>query len=698
MERSKTWGVDVMDSEKMSLQSMDVAKNNREQLKQLFPSVFVESLDEGGNLVESIDFEKLKAELGTFSDLFEGRRERYGLDWPGKTEALKIIQKPSVATLKPERDQSVNFDSTKNLFIEGDNLEVLKLLQKSYYGKIKMIYIDPPYNTGNEFVYPDNYSESLETYLTYAGLTDDDGKRFSTNTQNEGRYHTKWLNMIYPRLYLARNLLTEDGVIFISIDDHEVKNLWALCDEVFGEDNILGTIANVNNPKGRSDDNHLATAHEYIVVVAKNSNLVRLHGFEPEHKVLKRYNKSDGAGRKYREIDLRKTGDEDRRVDREDMFYYFYFNPDTGCLRVSKTEDKRGDDIEIIPLREDGVEGRWRWGYTTAKRNLGVLVPKFMPQRKQWGIFEKDYLDNRKAIKPTTAWTFKDVNSERGSEQFVNLGFDKEVFSRPKPVGTLSRLLKIGTVPGEPCIVLDFFAGSCSFAHAVLEETKKSGEKISFVLVQLPERLDPNSKKDQTAYEFCESIGKSPTIAEIGKERIRRVINQIVSEQDEARTEAANAIPGLDEGVPELDLGFKVLKLDQSNFKIWDGSNPEISEEELQKQLELHIDHIDPNSSEEDILYELLLKAGYMPTVAIEKREMAGKSIYSVDDGTLLICLEDEITKELIMELAKAEPRQVICLDQGFNHNDQLKANAVQTFSAQNEGKDKSEQIVFRTV
>ncbi len=227
-------------TEKMNGNSLDISAENRARLKALFPTVFTETVNDKGELVESVDFEKLKAELGTFTDLFENRRERYGMDWPGKKDALRLIQTPSAATLKPCRDESVNFDTTENLFIEGDNLEVLKLLQKSYYGKVKMIDIDPPYNTGKEFIYPDNFSESLETYLKYAGLIDGDGKKFSTNTANEGRFHTKWLNMMYPRLYLARNLLRDDGVIFISIDDNEVSNLRKLCDEIFGEENFVG--------------------------------------------------------------------------------------------------------------------------------------------------------------------------------------------------------------------------------------------------------------------------------------------------------------------------------------------------------------------------------------------------------------------------------------------------------------------------
>jgi adenine-specific DNA-methyltransferase len=228
--------------ETMDLCSMDISADNRARLKQLFPGVFTETKDEVGNLVESIDFDKLKAELGEHSDLFEGRRERYGMDWPGKKDCMKIIQQPSIGTLKPCREESINFDTTENLFIEGDNLEVLKLLQKSYYGKVKMIYIDPPYNTGKEFIYPDDYTESLETYLSYAGLLDDDGRKFSTNTPNEGRFHTKWLNMMCPRLYLARNLLREDGVIFMSIGEDEIANLRKLCDEIFGEENYIGMV------------------------------------------------------------------------------------------------------------------------------------------------------------------------------------------------------------------------------------------------------------------------------------------------------------------------------------------------------------------------------------------------------------------------------------------------------------------------
>lgn len=279
--------------EKLPGTSIDISAENRAHLKQLFPSVFTETKNDKGELVESVDFEKLKAELGSFSDLFESRRERYGMDWPGKKEALWLIQTPSFATLKPCREESVDFDTTENLFIEGDNLEVLKLLQKSYYGKVKMIYIDPPYNTGKEFIYPDNFSESLETYLEYPGLLDGEGKKFSTNTANEGRFHTKWLNMMYLRLYLARNLLKDDGVIFISIDDNEVSNLRKVCDEIFGEENFVANVVWQRAFSPKNDAKFLSANHDHVLIFGKNLELFIPGRFERTVEANDRYSNPD---------------------------------------------------------------------------------------------------------------------------------------------------------------------------------------------------------------------------------------------------------------------------------------------------------------------------------------------------------------------------------------------------------------------
>lgn len=658
-----------MEIEKQSLQSMDVANDNKEKLKQLFPSVFVETTNAEGELVETIDVEKLKAEIGTFSDIYDNRKERYGLDWPGKKDALKIIQKPSIATLKPvkDEDESVNFDETENLFIEGDNLEVLKLLQKSYYGKIKMIYIDPPYNTGKEFIYPDNYTESLDTYLAYAGLADEDGRKFSTNTQNEGRYHTNWLNMMYPRLYLAKNLLRDDGVIFISIDDNEVTNLRKLCDEVFGEDNFISNIVWEKRYTRNNDAKLMSSLIEHILL----------------------YRKSDKV--------------ENLREPRTEKANSIYSNPDddprgpwTSVSYVSqRTKEQRPNLSYSItnPINNQVVEhpvNAWKYSFSQHQKHVEE-------NRLYWGIDGANQFPRLKrflselpyGIVPVNLWNYKETGTVDDGTKEVNALIGKDIFEYPKPHSLIKRMLKMVTVSNDNDIVLDFFAGSATTAHAVLELNKEDGGNRKFIMVQLPEPCEEKSEAYQAGYK---------TIADIGKDRIRRVIKKIEDKQREALDKAEGAIPGFAEEPKEIDLGFKVFKLDKSNFKIWDGSDPDASPEEIIKQLDLHIDHVDANSSKDDILYEILLKAGFMLTEKVEEIELAGKTVYSVSDGSLLICLEDEITRELIDELAKAEPKQIICLDQSFKRNDELKANAMHTFSAQNEGKESSEQIIFRTV
>ncbi|WP_235655166.1 site-specific DNA-methyltransferase [Salmonella enterica] len=307
------------------LQSMNITADNITKLKSLFPEAFNEN---------GIDFDVLKQLLGENVD---EKEERYGLNWHGKRQARQLALTPSRGTLRPCKDESVDWDNTKNLMIEGDNLEVLKLLQKSYTGKVKLIYIDPPYNTGKDFVYPDNFQDNMKNYLEITGQTEE-GVRVSTNAETSGRYHTDWLNMMYPRIKLARNLLSDSGFIFISIDEHEVHNLCSLCFEIFGEENFIALIANTNNPKGRSDDKFIATAHEYILVMTKNITHAKTYGFEPDDKILKRYNKIDEAGEVFRDMDLRKTGDADRRQDRPDMFYYFYYDEVKNKLSVSKDQ------------------------------------------------------------------------------------------------------------------------------------------------------------------------------------------------------------------------------------------------------------------------------------------------------------------------------------------------------------------------
>lgn len=657
--------------ETMDLSSMSIAEENKARLKALFPSVFTETRNEDGELAESIDFEKLKTELGTFSSVFEKRRERYGMDWPGKKDCMKLIQQPSVATLKPCREESVNFDDTENLFIEGDNLEALKLLQKSYYGKVKMIYIDPPFNTGNEFIYPDKYSESLETYLAYAGIVDSEGRVFSTNTANEGRFHTKWLNMMYPRLYLARTLLNEQGMIFISIGSEELYNLISMMNNIFGEEcskNIIVIRRGIKSVQAQFDTiGSLNRGHEYVVFYTKSSE------YRFEKFFIPRDDDEELAG---------SWNNHWRGTNRPTMRYeIFGIKPASGQWRWGEERSKKAIKNWEILCEEIGDESKISEIDLWVRKREEKEDVKIDLLRLSRNGKPEHYVHPSDGKLASDLWTDLKPN---GSAQLKAIMGGK-YFDTPKSVDLLKRLIDFSCSSDD--IILDFFSGSCTSAQAALELGNRNGLRIRFVMIQLPEPCNDKSEAYKAGFQ---------TIAGIGKERIRRVIKKIQEKQ--AAREAEGQLPGLEEEQPGLDLGFKVFKLDRSNFKLWDGSNPDAPEEEIKKQLELHIDHIDPKAGQEDLLYELLLKAGFMPTEKVKKLELAGKVVYSIAEGALLICLEDEITRELLDAVAEAEPMHFICLDKGFQGNDQLKANAVQTFAARNQGRDKAERIVFRTV
>lgn len=603
---------------KLQGKSFNIVQQNISKLKELFPEVFAE---------DKIDFEKLQLVLGENIEL---SNERYSFNWKGKSDAIKLAQKQSTGTLRPCKEESVNWDTTKNLYIEGDNLEVLRLLQNSYRNKVKMIYIDPPYNTGNDFVYKDDFRDNISNYKERMN------ESFKSNAETNGRYHTDWLNMMYPRLQIARNLLKEDGIIFISIDDNEITNLKKICDEIFGEINFIGCIANINNPKGRSDDKYFATAHEYLLVYKKQDAVI--YGFEPEEKVLKRYNKTDEFNKKYRHIDLRKTGDSDRREDRPNMFYYFMYNQNTGDFYPTFDNDELDGYIKIYPTRDDGSDGRWRLGIDTAKERINQLLPNYMKVKNKWTVVEKDYLSDNAKVKPTTNWNFKDVNSERGTERFVDLGFDKTVFPRPKPIGTVYRITEISSNGND--IILDFFSGSSTTAHAVMKLNAEDSGKRRFIMVQIPEQTPENSEARKAGYQ---------TISQIGKERIRRAGKKILEENKDK------------EGIENLDIGFKVFKLDYTNFKIW-GAN----EENLKADLIDMVNPIKEDRSQEDVVYEILLKYGVDLTMPIEEIKINGYKIFSVGKGYLLICLENDLSLELIQSLSERKPKRIVFYDKGF--------------------------------
>ncbi|RBW50634.1 site-specific DNA-methyltransferase [Marinobacter sp. F3R11] len=630
----------------MNGQSLDVAEQRRKELEQLFPGIFTETRNDKGELKVTIDLERLKAELGEFTDIYDSRRERYGMDWPGKRDCLRLIQQPSTATLKPCREESVDFDTTENLFIEGDNLEVLKLLQKSYYGKVKMIYIDPPYNTGKEFIYPDNFSESLDTYLQYAGLKDSEGRTFSTNTANEGRFHTKWLNMMYPRLYLARNLLREDGVIFISIDDNEVENLRRMCDEIFGEENFIATIIwhKMDSPKNSAK--YFSEDHDYILLYARNSEIWRPNLLPRSEKMIERYKNPDNDPRGPWLLG--------------DLAARNYYGK--GTYKIQTPSGK------VIPGPPAG--SYWR-----------VSEQKFWELEKDNRIWWGENKDNRPGVKkflsevrqgviPQTYWNWKDVGSTRNAKQelsrLMGASSGDEVFITPKPVGLVKRMLQVATAPDSSDIVLDFFAGSGTIFEATFALNAEDGGYRRVIGVQLPE-----------------VVSKGATVSEMARKRIKK---------------AGERFSAVDDIEDRTHTGFRTLQLAQSNFKQWQSPDSNISDEELLQQMELNVDHVDPNASQEDLLYELLIKAGVMPTEKVEQVELAGRTLFSVAEGTLLVHLEDDTDQALMDAVLAKAPGQFICLDKAFHGNDQLKTNAVKTFEAFNQGKEKIDQIDFKTV
>ncbi len=671
--------------EKMSLESLDIAGEKRERLKELLRAAFPEA-----NTEDKIDVDQLKRVLGEWAE--PPGAERFGLTWPGKAECMRVIQQPSIATLKPLRDQSLHFDDTENLFIEGDNLEVLKLLQKSYFGKVKMIYIDPPYNTGKEFIYPDNYSETLETYLEYTGQKDGEGRKFSTNTEQSGRYHSNWLKMMYPRLYLAKNLLRDDGVIFISIDDNEQANLKALCDLIFGEENFVGVFpwrsrtAKADVPYGVSKD------VEWVVSYCKQDFIAGRIG-------TRKYYKSDDYEDAWRLQDLTKNTTKDERPNS----YFVMVNP------------KNGDKYPASKIRT------WSVTYETFKHYYDkgkIVFPgdyEFLKIKKPaFRVFESE--DKEKAlknygsedIKMSVSTYLPDKNvgrTEHGSKEIRAL-FDSQIFSYPKPTGLIKFF--IDNISDPDAIVMDFFAGSGTTADALMQSNAQDGGNRKFILVQLPENLDPDSKEQKTAAEYCKDNGIPLNIAALCKERIRRAAEKIAEET----AKKSNDLLNLNGGTP-LDLGFKVFKLAPSNFKIWNGyathphdknwkeytqAEKEAIENELITRLEDHIDHIDKTASPEDILYELLLKSGFPLTTAIERRQMPGGTAYFIEDGAMIICLEKKLTLELIDAIAQERPFYVICLDEGFQGNDQLKVNAVHSFKSGLHAPTQGQETIFRTV
>ncbi len=604
----------------MDGKSLNITEEKLNQLKEIIPEAFTE---------DKIDWEKLKATLG---EDIEFKNERYVLNWAGKSDAFRVLQSPTTATLVPCEEESVGFDDTENIFIEGENLEVLKVLQKSYFGKIKMIYIDPPYNTGNDkFIYPDKFSETKEVYLSRVGDKDESGYMtreglFRTNSKDSGHYHSNWLSMMYPRLFLARNLLREDGVIFVSIDDNEVHNLRLLMNEVFGEENFIASIIWERAFSPKNDAKYFSENHDYLIAVCKNIQSFNAGRLERTDKTNSRYKNPDNDPR----------GDwtsGDLSVKTYSATYDYPIKTPSGriikpphgaCWRLTKKRFEELKNENRIWFGEDGNN---------------------VPRLKRF------LTEVQKGMVPTTLWFHKEVgHNQEGRQELKRLFDDRGYFDGPKPIRLLKKILQVANITKND-IVIDFFSGSGSTAHAVLDLNKEDGWNRKFIMVQLPEKCDENSEAYKAGYK---------TIAEIGKERIRRVIKNIKADKQSKLD--------VDDTTDKRDLGFKVFKLQQSNFKIWRSDVK--TEEELVTQLTLHTDPVDENAKIKNILYELLLKSGVPLTARIEEKG----GYYQVNDGEIALMLEN-VNESFIKKVIAENPNKVITLDRLFNNNDQLKTN-----------------------
>lgn len=620
--------------DKLKMHSVNKVDENIKKVGALFPNCMTERMNGNGEVEYAIDFDMLRQELS--SVIVEGNEERYQFTWPDKKKSILLANAPIAKTLRPCREESVDFDTTENLYIEGDNLDVLKLLQETYLGKIKMIYIDPPYNTGNDFVYNDDFAEDADTYLANSGQFDAEGNRLVQNTESNGRYHTDWLNMIYPRLKIAKILLSDDGVVFVSIDDNEVHNLKKVCDEVFGASNFMTCITRATGtPTGGGFDG-LVNELDYLLVYAKNIASAHINGLPMDEESAKIYDQEDEYGR-YLIRPLRRTGGEDRREDRPTMFF-----PLTAP-----------DGTQVYPIGPTGYESRWICSMETAKKMEENHLLAWKKTKRQgedvWQVYQKFYLENRTKA-PGNLWVDIEGN-KKATRDIRNLFESNKVFDFPKPIGLLKKIIQIGSNPES--IILDFFSGSASTAHAVMQLNAEDGGNRKFIMVQLPEETDAKSEAYKAGYK---------NICEIGKERIRRAGRRI---KDESPLTTQN-----------LDTGFRVLKLDSTNMKdvYYSPADYEMS------MFDILADNIKEDRTPEDLLFQVMLDLGVLLSSKIEESTIGGKKVFNVADGFLMACFDANVTEDVITEIAKQKPYYFVMRDSSMA-SDSVATNFEQIFA-----------------
>ena len=599
--------------DKLNMQTTNIVDENIKRIGELFPNCLTERLNDEGKPEVAIDFDQLRQELS--KDIVEGAEERYQFTWPDKRNAIRLANAPTTDTLRPCREESVEFDNTQNLYIEGDNLQVLKLLRENYLGKVKMIYIDPPYNTGNDFVYNDDFSQSAGEYMHNSGQEDEEGNRLVANTESNGRFHTDWLNMIYPRLKVAKDLLSEDGVIFISIDDHEQENLKKVCDEVFGSHNFIAQLVWERAFAPKNDARFISNSHDYILMFARSINQFVIGRLDRTEEANARYNNPDNDPR-----GVWTSGDISVKTYSEATDYPItlpsgrvVMPPSGGCWRLSKETFEQYLKENRIWFGNDG--------------NSVPRIKRFLSELKFEGMA------------PTSMLFYKDVgHSQEGAKEVVAL-LDKGVFDGPKPVRLLKRLITLANL-SDDSIVLDFFSGSASTAHALMSFNVEKDKHCRFILVQLPEETDDKAK----------SAGFN-SIPEIGKERIRRAGKKIIEEQ---KAKQGDLFSGEQK---KLDVGFRVLKLDSSNMQDVYYTPADFDERDLFE------DNIKPDRTEEDLLFQAMIELGIELSAKIEKHEIAGKTVWSVSDGYLMACFDENVNETTIKEIAKMHPYYFVMRD-----------------------------------
>lgn len=636
--------------DKLRMQTANKADDNFKKLAAMFPNAVTETINESGEVVRAIDKDVLMQEISC--KVVDGNEERYQFTWPDKKKSVLLANAPINKTLRPCREESVDFDTTENLYIEGDNLEVLKLLQETYLGKIKMIYIDPPYNTGNDFVYNDEFGIRSEEWNGISGNYDADGNQIvgalERNTEANGRFHTDWLNMVYPRLKLAKDLLRDDGVIFISIDDNEVENLKKVCGEVFGEGNFVAII-NWKGRGGRQDSKYYAAVHEYILCYAKQREYFVAGEEIKSGDVYPKYDKE--KGRYYKTQLLRKWGSNSRREDRPNLFYPITAPDGTEVYPVVAVRDSQRPSIC------EKIDGRWRHGASTMEKNIKNGLVEFVKQDDgTWIPYEKIFapLEGEEKTKKYTTWIDETNDGAKGIKDL----FGSTVFDYPKSPNLLVRFLKMAGVESGD-IILDFFSGSATTAHAVMQLNAEDGGHRKFIMVQLPEKCDEKSEAYKAGYK---------TICEIGKERIRRAGKKIREENaDNSSLLTPNS---------KLDTGFRVLKCDTSNMKdVY--YNPAEYEVNMFSRLE---DNIKEDRTPEDLLFQVMLDLGVLLSGKIEECTIAGKKVFNVEDNYLIACFDSDVSEETIKAIAKQKPYYFVMRDSSMA-SDSVATNFDQIFA-----------------